>query len=102
MISDETVRILEEDIQSAETVEELQTHVLIANQHLETSSEIETAGSDHNSQRVEALTEWMSSIRTRMEELAEGQDVTSYSVTVGGGLTGPSISISVTSSLETE
>jgi hypothetical protein len=102
MAPDETLELLKEDIQDVETVEALQSHVLIANEHFEAFDEVETATLGSNSQRVDTLTEWMASIRSRMEELAEEEDITSYSVTVGGSLTGPSISISVTSSLESE
>lgn len=102
MTTDETLELLKEDIQNVETVEELQSHVLLANEHIKESDEIKTATAGSDSQRIETIAEWMTSIRSRMEELAEEEDITSYSVTVGGSLTGPSISISVTSSLEPE
>ena len=99
-MEEDTKELLIEDIEQAESIEELQSHVLLANQHLESDEDIQSAGLTAQSAKLDLLTEWLNVLNERMEELADEHGVTSYSVSLSGSLTGPSISISVTNSFD--
>lgn len=102
MATDESMQILLDELDEAETVSELQTSVLAFNKYAEEQfpkGPIEMAGDDGVSDtRIDALLTWMEALQDRMDELADTARIDSYSITVSGSLTGPSVSVGVTCS----
>ncbi|SHG81210.1 hypothetical protein [Halobaculum gomorrense] len=96
MLTEEELEILEQGIQNADSIAEVQSHLLLADQLLQTEPEEEFAEIGFSGDRMTLLSEWVDTIRDRMDELCERENVSSYSVSVGGSLTGPSVSVSVT------
>jgi hypothetical protein len=97
---DDSMDILLEQMSEAETVSELQTHVLAFNKYADEhfgSGSVEFAGEgDVSDTRVDTLVTWIETLQDRMEEVTEHERVESYSITVSGSLTGPSVSVGVT------
>jgi hypothetical protein len=97
---DDSMEILLEQMAEADTVPELQTHVLAFNKYAEEhfgSAGIEFAGEGEVSDtRVDALVTWIEALQDQMEDVTRHDRVESYSITVSGSLTGPSVSVGVT------
>jgi len=97
---DDSMEILLERMVEAETVPELQTHVLAFNKYADEhfgSGDVEFAGEGEVSDtRVDTLVTWIEALQDRMEEVTRHDRIESYSITVSGSLTGPSVSVGVT------
>jgi hypothetical protein len=102
MADTNSMDILLDELGDAESVAELQTNVLAFNEYAEKhfdDGDVELAGAGtEEDTRITALAEWTDRLQTRMNELTETDAIDSYSVTVSGSLTGPSVSLSVTCS----
>lgn len=97
-MTDQDLEMLVEDLEAAGSVDEIQTAVLLLNERLDADEEVETQSLGGQSTKIDILIKWMSTLRERLEELEESGEFSSYSVTVGGSITGPSISVTVTES----
>lgn len=89
-----------EEIEEADSIPELQSHVLAANKYLEEQFDDEDLrfSSDEGviDDRFDVLARWIDTIQERMDEIAAESNIENYSITVGGSITGPSVSVSVT------
>lgn len=93
-MDEETFQILEKGLEDINTIDEMQAYIVFASEFLD-DPEFELADDD-SSRLMDRLQSWIGSIRTKMSELAEDQDADSYNISVSGGMTGVSISLSVT------
>jgi hypothetical protein len=90
---------IDEDIES---IEEIQTSVLLVNERLaeiRSGDEFETSGVGFDIDSnvlAEEVEGWLSDLRSRVDAIAEQNGASSYTVSVSGGLTGGSVGISVT------
>lgn len=101
-IHPQEISIIKRDIEDADSIEELQSSVLLINETLSSKEgdvELSALGDGHTS-RLDTVVECMDAIRSRLDELSDEQNISSYSVSLGGNLTGPSISITVTSEVK--
>lgn len=102
MTSDGDLTPVLEGLENADSLEELQAHVLVANEYFERRPSIalpEAVGDDEPAV-VGDLERWLTRLRERAEELASAQDAASFSISLSGNLAGPSISVSVTFQLD--
>lgn len=101
MPDQESLDMLLEDIENAETVEELQTHVLFANRLFQQDEGVEFADiKDGGEGKMGQLEVWISKVRTKMDRLATEHNATSYTLSISGSITGPSFSMGVTYSTD--
>jgi hypothetical protein len=97
-MDEETLEILEKGLEDIDTIDEMQAYIVFASEFLD-EPELELA--DHDSSRLmDRFHSWIGSIRDKMSELAEEEAADSYSISVSGGMTGVSVSLSVTYDLE--
>ena len=102
MSNSDDLPVLLADLESTESLAELQAHVLMANAYFEERPSIELPEStaETRPEVADDLEEWLKRLRERLEELARAQSAASYSVSMSGNLTGPSVSVSITFELE--
>lgn len=102
MGNDDDLTPVLEDLENAESLEELQTHVLVATEYFEARPSIDRLemADDAEPAVVDDLERWLTRLRERTEDLASAQGAASFTISLHGDLTGPSISISVTFQLD--
>ena len=97
MSADERMEILLEDLDEAEGVGEVQTNVLLLNEALEGQEpDEEFASLITSGDSLDLLTRYLQKIEDKMAELDDESGISSYSISVGGSLTGPQVTLSVT------
>ncbi|MDJ1431891.1 hypothetical protein [Halostagnicola sp. A-GB9-2] len=102
MSNSDGLSILLEDLESTNSLEELQAHVMLANAHFEDQPSIELPETTAKAspQIAGDLEQWLERLRERLDDLASAQSAASYSISMSGDLTGPSVSVSVTFQVE--
>ncbi len=98
MSNSDDLSVLLEDLETTDSLAELQAHVMLANAHFEDqpSTELPETTAEASPQIAGDLEQWLERLRERLDELASAQSAASYSVSMSGNLTGPSVSVSVT------
>lgn len=93
-MSSEDIDSLLDGLEDTETMAELQAHVIRAN---ETLQEFQTAGTDPDGRPeiADSLEAWLGTLREQVERIS-GDAAEQYTITVSGGITGPSVSVGVT------
>ncbi|WP_135853608.1 hypothetical protein [Halorussus salinus] len=100
-IHQDEVAVLKDDIEAADSITELQSAVLLVNETFASADEdVTLSGMDDYVDRLDSVVECMNAFRSRLEELSEAGNISSYSVSLGGSITGPSLSVRVTSEVD--
>lgn len=92
------------DLESTDSLEELQTHIIYANELFETEPEMELAAGNREEQSrlMQRLESWLDRVQEKVNHLAAQHGAASYSISMAGNLAGPSVSLSVTYQVESE
>lgn len=101
---DEDLEILISDLEMAESIEDIQTHILFANEWLEQEEDFKLAGQeeDHRNRLIDKLRTWLNKLKDKLDQMAGSQGATTYTISVSGGFPSPSISLEMTYETVTE
>ena len=97
-MGDDEIDLLVSQVDAAASIEELYWNVLFVNEWLDQQQglRLADAGAEDGGRLFGKLKRWLSHFRERLDALASSQGAESYSVSISGGMTGPSISLDVT------
>lgn len=95
-----------DDLDRTQSVEDVQMHVLVANELFAQEAEVELGQGtfdiddmrlgDEPGRVITRLETWLERLREHLKQVAKGQGAATFTITVGGSLTGPQISVQVT------
>lgn len=103
MGDDEELELLLQDLEDVETVEELQSHVLFGNEYFEKQGVDDVRLAEGGGAKIAVkLERWLSRLRSKMNQIAARNGAETFSISMSGSMTGPSVSVRVTYEVESE
>jgi hypothetical protein len=95
-----------DDLKQTQSVEDVQMHILVANEVFTQEADVEFGQGtfdiddmrlrDDSGRLVGRLETWLERLREHLKQVTKRQGAAAFTITVGGSLTGPQISVQVT------